>query len=256
MTEARNITIIGVDCAVDPARIGIAVGESVNGTVLIEDVQLGALDPAARIAELLSERESALLALDAPLGWPAAMGTALSQHLATDHIAVDANRLFRRETDLFIKRAIGKQPLDVGADRIARTALAALALLHNIRARTGLPIPIAWSEKETANVTCIEVYPGASLEAHGLSSRGYKGNKAGHRTARVELIRALAPQLKLTGSALQVAEFSDDALDAALCCLAGSDFLSGSAFPPEDTEAARKEGWIWVKQPDGRRNAT
>ena len=249
MADIRNITIIGVDCAVDPARIGIAVAENVGGTVVVEHVQVGDPDPAASIARFISKRDLALLAMDAPLGWPAAMGTALNQHLATDYIPIEANRLFRRETDLFVKRAIGKQPLDVGADRIARTALTALALLHDVRVKTGQPIPMAWTPHEVAGARCIEVYPGASLEAHGLSSRGYKGNKARHREVRQGLIQALGPKLQLEDSALHAAEGSDDALDAALCCLAGSDFLGDAAFEPQDVEAAKKEGWIWVKRP-------
>ena len=42
-----------------------------------------------------------------------------------------------------VRDRIGKQSLDVGADRIARTAHAALQLLHELRGRLGKPIPLA-----------------------------------------------------------------------------------------------------------------
>ena len=40
-----------------------------------------------------------------------------------------------------------------------------------------------------------------------------------------------------------------DAFDAMLCVLAGQDFLSGRAMPPDNLELARQEGWIWVRRP-------
>lgn len=54
----------------------------------------------------------------------------------------------------------------------------------------------------------------------------------------VEIPERLVPALAET----------DDALDAALCIMAGADFLSGKAVGPADDELefATKEGWIWV----------
>ena len=39
-------------------------------------------------------------------------------------------------------------------------------------------------------------------------------------------------------------EEKDGVLDAALCVLAGADFLIGEVYAPEDGELARKDGWI------------
>ena len=75
----------------------------------------------------------ALLAIDTPLGWPVRLGCALTNHRAGEPIAADADRLFRRDTDRFIKLKLGKTPLDVGADQIARTAHTALCLLNGLR---------------------------------------------------------------------------------------------------------------------------
>jgi len=49
-------------------------------------------------------------------------------------IETPSNAMFRRTTDLFIQTTLKKTPLDVGADRIARTAYATVAVLGNLRA--------------------------------------------------------------------------------------------------------------------------
>jgi hypothetical protein len=61
-------------------------------------------------------------AIDAPLGWPKPLAETLIDHRAGMPIETPANAMFRRTTDLFIQRKLKKTPLDVGADRIARTA--------------------------------------------------------------------------------------------------------------------------------------
>ena len=40
-----------------------------------------------------------------------------------------------------------------------------------------------------------------------------------------------------------------DLLDAAICVLAGRDFLDWKVLPPENPDLARKEGWIWIRPP-------
>lgn len=151
--------------------------------------------------------------------------------------------LFRRETDRDVKRRLGKQSLDVGADRIARTAVSALRLLSRVRERLGAPIPLAWSP-QFAGLAAIEVYPAATLRAHGLSDRAYKA--APETGAREKLIVELST--RATIEAGHKAMISNaDALDAAICVLAGADFLRGLAQPPTDLKLAQREGWIWVK---------
>lgn len=68
------------------------------------------------------------------------MGQALNYHYAAEGVSIGPNDLFRRETYRFIKRNVGKQPLDVGADRIARTAHAALKVIEELRLLTSKPI--------------------------------------------------------------------------------------------------------------------
>jgi hypothetical protein len=45
---------------------------------------------------------------------------------------------------------------------------------------------------------------------------------------------------------------NDNILDAAVCALAGADFLRGETFEPEgelEKELAHREGWIWCRKP-------
>jgi len=240
-------TLIGIDCAVQPQNIGLAWGIFDEGKTSLEQVLLGSqgVSIAEIVAGWLEGFRSALLALDAPLGWPETLGAALHDHQAGQPIRGDPNDLFRRETDLFVKHMTGKQPLDVGADRIARTAQAALKLLDEIRVLIGKPIPLAWQAGAPTEVQAIEVYPAATLIVHGMHLRGYKLKDG--REARQQIINNLGSQIDLLADTALLEE-SADALDAALCLLAGVDFLRGQVYAPEDLTLARKEGWIWVRK--------
>jgi hypothetical protein len=171
------------------------------------------------------------------------MGAALVSHRAGAAISVPPNELFRRETDRFIARRFGKTPLDVGADRIARTAVAALSYLREFGQAVGHPIPLLWSPSAWEGCCAIEVYPAATMLRHELSVPGYK--KAAGIRARAALGEFLCRELDMS-SPLECERLGVDALDAALCIVAGRDFLEGRALPPEREALARKEGWIWA----------
>ncbi|MGI6404683.1 MAG: DUF429 domain-containing protein [Oscillospiraceae bacterium] len=85
------------------------------------------------IKDWIQEDDKVILAIDAPLGWPEDLGNSLYRHSAGQALSVEANLMFRRETDRFIKEALEKQSLDVGADRIARTAYAALKIIEELQ---------------------------------------------------------------------------------------------------------------------------
>ena len=114
-----SVTIIGIDCAVAEKNVGIAVGSFANGSCKL--LSLPDLPKNQSIAEFIKDRieqsVQTLLALDAPLGWPHALGRVLSDHSAGAKISIPADLLFRRATDRFVKQKFDKQPLDVGADR-------------------------------------------------------------------------------------------------------------------------------------------
>lgn len=243
---ARAVRLIGVDCATDPAKVGLARGVFDDGLTLLE-VRTGGREVELQetLRHWLASGEGpVLLAFDAPLGWPAPLGPALAGHRAGAPLPDPPNALFRRETDRFIQRRLGKTPLDVGADRIARTAHAALSLLSWL----GSPgtLPLAWDPEAFGPVAVLEVYPAATLPRHGLPARSYKRPDQG--AAREVILRGLAARMQLPADQ-EALRTQPDALDAAICLLAAADFLRGEALPPEDRSLAEREGWIWVRDP-------
>jgi len=246
------MNLVGIDCAVDPKKCGLAIGESTKNGIIIEYVATGLREEELleSICCSINNNSTTLLAIDAPFGWPVSLEESLQGHKAGDVIAQDSNTLFRRETDRFIKKHINKQPLDVGADRIARTAWAALRLLDKIRIKTRLEVPVAWRPGSVVDTSCIEVYPAATLEAWQLSPVGYKGKDEEKATARLQLLDRLRDVIKVNENQQRIMLKSDDAFDAVLCLLAAQDFTQCSAYNPPDLAVAEREGWIWVRKPN------
>lgn len=242
-------TIIGIDCAVSPENVGCALAE-MDGK-RCEVIDLKACSQSGGPADVVtgwlrSCRHPALIALDAPLGWPRALGGMLGDHRAGAAPRDDAHTLFRRATDDFVHATVGKRPLDVGADRIARTAHAALDLLGDVRGRLDAPIPLAWTSEFTSPAA-IEVYPAATLRAHGMSSTQYR--HAGEGVRRLEILREVRKKIDVPRAYDDAVERSADVLDAVVCVLAARDFLTARSIPPTDMRLARKEGWIWFRDP-------
>lgn len=243
------IQIIGIDCATDPAKVGVARGQLRHGRVEVEAAQLVGKggDPAAVVSPWIAAHAGpTLLAVDAPLGWPAGLGAALATHRAGAQLAGEANQLFRRTTDRVVHERLGKLPLDVGADRIARTALAALQMLQRLRDHHGERIPLAWNVRDIAPLAAIEVYPAGTLTSRGVTSSGYK--LASDRSVREAMLDALADELVVGPHRPTLLQHAD-VLDATLCLLAASDFLQGTVMQPDDHALAMHEGWIWVRPP-------
>ena len=241
-------TIVGIDCATDVTKIGLALGELDGDKPKLWEVAVGQRGDSMSemIARWTRGIGGVLLAFDAPLGWPKAMAETLPQHRAGEQLGTTPNDLFRRHTDHKVKEVVGRQPLDVGADRIARTAHAALELLAELRSRTGFPIRLAWRPQLDQVISAIEVYPAATLDVRGMRSSGYK-RKSDHKV-RDNMINELAEHIQLPPEPEPMIETAD-AFDAALCVLAAADFLRGWCVPPDDLSLARKEGWIWVMPP-------
>ena len=230
------VSLIGIDCATQPNKVGLALGELDGEHVRIKACRTGSPKeaPASIVSSWLKQGETALLALDAPLGWPLAIGQALAAHQAGAAMGHTAHALFRRQSDDDIYQRFGKRPLEVGANFISRTAVAALDLLADIRSMTGESIHLAWSPLDVNPMAAIEVYPAATRLAHGSEGKGGS-------------IEGLEPLLDL--SALDgVLPSSADAIDALVCVLAAADFIRGRARPPVDLDIARQEGWIWTAE--------
>lgn len=236
--------VLGIDCAAQPENTGLALAE-VGDQVRVLRVHAGRRGESIAdvAAQLIEGRAPLLVAIDAPLGWPAALGPALAMHRAGDLLAPAPNELFRRATDDFVAARVGKRPLDVGGDRIARAAHAALRVLAGLRERAGLDLPVV-TRRGSGQV--LEVYPAATLHVRDIRSSGYKGS--GARTERMEILAGLG--LKLTAEVSESALASDHILDAILCCVAARDYLQGPVLEPEDVSRAGVEGWIWVRDPD------
>ncbi|MDH5178726.1 MAG: DUF429 domain-containing protein [Gammaproteobacteria bacterium] len=241
-----GIDIIGIDCATEPRDIGLACGNYSNSHLVVTQARKIAKNETVAdvICRWIRKGIPCLLAIDAPLGWPAELGEELSRHTAGARVVTDPNMMFRRETDRRVKQITGKTALDVGADRIARSAHAALELLEALRKKTGKNIPLAWDNHLKDNISAIEVYPAATLKMTGLISTGYK--KPENTKERKDIIFGLEQYLRLDVDKT-ILENDDDILDATVCLLAGADFLNGKAVRPDNMGTAIKEGWIWVK---------
>lgn len=242
-----DVGLFGIDCAVENANMGVARGRLTATGVMVEEATQCTREQRAidTVVTWIEEGKTpfVLLAIDAPLGWPEPLSVTLGKHNAGDEISTAANAMFRRHTDRFVQERIGKTPLEVGADRIARTAHAALAFLGEMRRRLRYDIPLAWSPEQCDPISAIEVYPAATLLAHTINASGYK--KPGNFTARDVIIKSLRSHLRLPQDVSLIRK-SADALDAVVCLLAGADFLRGQAMPPTNLSLAKKEGWIWV----------
>jgi len=242
----REVTMIGLDCATDDTNVGAALVTWRDGSLSLQRVTLcDRLAPATVVGGWLGKAdEPVLLALDAPLGWPAPLAQTLVHHRAGDDLSAGADQMFRRMTDRAIHKNVGKTPLDVGAARIARTAHAALRFLAQLRRALSRPVPLAWSAHALGGTSVIEVYPAATLSAHGIRSAGYK--RPEHLAERREIIDALRTRLELPDD-VGLLEGNADALDAVVCLLAAKDFVEGQSGSPHDAPLAEQEGWIWSR---------
>ena len=161
--------------------------------------------------------------------------------MAGNVIDNDAHSMFRRATDIEIKRRTDQQPLDVGADRIARTALATLRFLDEIRSNTN--ITMAWQSGEVTERQFIEVYPAATLKVMAIPNPGYK--RKDQTAQRQAILDAL--DIECSEALAKAACADDNVLDSIICVLAGKDFAQGRSIGPSDLDTAKKEGWIWVR---------
>ena len=95
--------VIGIDCATAAKNVGIALADCDESRCALVAVELGDTHEslAQKIASWLPSSGPALLALDAPLGWPSSLGPALVQHVAGEPVGENPNLLFKGGTDRF-----------------------------------------------------------------------------------------------------------------------------------------------------------
>jgi hypothetical protein len=244
-----SVQILGIDAAVDPKNVGLAWAESNHkGAWTLTGVESGIRSGSLlkQVVDLVDPTRPILLAIDAPLGWPEPLARTLINHEAGSALNPSSEDLFARKTDRFVRHHTGLKPLDVGADRIARTARAALALIESIRRHTGQALPILLDISSASSGGLIEVYPAATLKQKALPCRGYK--KQGATSSREEILRGISSSLDLGPHKAACLE-NDHCLDAVLCVTTAIDFLAGRCPRPDDQKSALSEGWIWFPMP-------
>ena len=87
---------------------------------------------------------------------------------------------------------------------------------------------------------------GRGEELPGTSPLSSSYKRRDQQSQRAAIAEAMREQIDLMADSSALIE-NADALDAAVCVLAGSDFLSAAAHPPAEIARAQKEGWIWVR---------
>lgn len=248
-----NLTIIGIDCATDSKKTGLARATYSSGNARLCDAEVGGADREKleeRVANwIVSSTDPVLLALDAPLGWPVGLRDALVAHSAGEPIRVDVNQMVRRGTDRLVSCMHKKTPLDVGADRIARTAYWAVNFLGTLRKRTEKDIRLAWLPSDVKTAAAIEVYPAATMMAYKVTAAEYKKPQAEKaRRKMVSDLQSTFKNLELNGH--EPAMIADaDVLDAVVCVAAALDFLEDRSAAPSECALgsnAKTEGWIWA----------
>ena len=252
MSEEQSISIIGIDCSTQPARTGLVFARCHRRKIeLVSNINAGDIDDYSPLPDhrwyplvkqcqdWIGEDDRVLFCMDSPLGWPDAMRHVLSGHSAGELLGIEAKDLFNRTTDLFVDETIQKRPLEIGANLIARTAVAALELLATLRVMLRMELPLLWQQGPMEKSGVIEVYPVATIVG-----RVGAGTKLNFKTKSDILLPILEMDFGLESIDL-LAGSDDHLLDAAMCVLAGADFIEKRCHQPPDVEKVRREGWIW-----------
>lgn len=239
--------IVGVDCATEQVNIGVALAE-IDGAVctVIEAHRCSEQQKAVDTIVLwCKEYVISLLALDAPLGWPCALGAALAKHRAGEPTGETSDHLFSRETNRAIENRLEKKPLEVGANLIARTANSALDFLAELRSKMGQEIALAWEidpktkKPVITQLSAIEVYPAATWLTLRSPIPTINGDTKGvkrHQLILDGILDGLTGLAHLSVEAKQAAQKSGHVLDAILCVIAAKEFINGQCVPPTDQQ--------------------
>jgi predicted nuclease with RNAse H fold len=230
---------LGIDLASSPLRTGMCVLEWGHGGATAQVLEVGAED--GRLLELC--RESDVVGIDAPFGWPEAFRELVSARAGPGSWSpARRDELRFRRTDRRVREATGRWPLSVSSDLIGVPAMRCVRLL----AALGVT-------DRSGDGRVFEVYPAAALACWGLRSTGYK--KAKSHARRLQLVQELigrTPWMAWTPEVVAAAEANDDLLDALLASFMGRAVALGmtETLMEADREAGRLEGWIHLPMPD------
>lgn len=240
------MNIIGLDAAVQDKDIGCVRGKYNKGSFTVTDRWERKEPLVSYIGDWIKASEQAILAIDAPLGWPTSFRQVLNTHCAGRPLDIDPILFFKRKTDLDIRERFKKNPLEISADRIARTAFFTLERIGQIERNLESELQLLWSMEELKHYGMMEVYPAATLLANSFPIKGYKKDNT---AAREKLYEGLKKNYNFTNHKGQDLTAIEHDFDAFVCCLACVDFIEGKCQAPDSIDQEIiEEGWIWVKQ--------
>jgi len=237
--------VIGVDSAVQEKDNGLVLCNYHDNKLELVDKWERNGTVTTKILSWIGNAEQTLIAIDSPLGWPFEFTNSLATHKAGVPIEIGANDFFKRQTDLQIATEFNKRPLEVSADRIARTAFYTLDRIGKLRRETSRSIKLLWKFGEDFDIGFIEVYPASTILANGLSITGYKKEQS----LRHNLLDELQKEYRLNNpNTIDVFKIEHD-FDALVCCFSGVDFIEKRSIQYDSlSERIQKEGWIWARK--------
>jgi hypothetical protein len=244
-SQPKNTALCAIDWEPRGARvISLVKGVTDDGMTPLDDTFLVSAMRGAGGAFPAPTK----IAFDAPLGWPVDFVRAMRDPTSWPvPIGGGRERLERRATDHWVRKAAGKQPLSVTTDRIAYAAMRAAGILAHYATTFD-------EEIDRSGVTGLicEAYPDPAIRALGVWPPGaglresYKGAATGLREGILDRLTISAPWLVISADQRDACIQSDDCLDALICALvARAAELGLTVAPPEEMQAdAAAEGWI------------
>ncbi|WP_046226982.1 DUF429 domain-containing protein [Paenibacillus dauci] len=244
--------IIGIDCATEHKNTGICVYDYNNKKFIAYKAASTTMDTINSILKDHS-KENFLLCWDTPLGWPIDFSSSLVNHLAGQYLRSAPLNFFNRSTDLFCHSLLGKKPLEITTNRIARTTHKTLGIINELQMKYP-KMKLLWDPKEEFEIGYIEVYPVTWLLSESIVPNktkqydSYKGTEQKNQRRRLDIIKELRKRgMKFNGMYKRMIK-EEHFFDACLCCLGGKDFLDDRTIRPiNNISSIQKEGWIWIK---------
>jgi hypothetical protein len=230
------VITIGVDLAAQPEKTAAC---SVTWRPNEATVEFIALDITDEILLAIASTGDKV-GIDVPFGWPDTFVRAVSaHHMQQEYPDAQSHDLRLRRTDIFVWKAIGKQPLSVSTDKIGIPALRMASLMVKL-ASAGIPID------RTGGGRFVEVYPAAALRRWGIADAKKE------TPLLLPALLALAPWLKMTETSLALCRANRDACDALVAALAARAAALGvcESIPEEHRRMAELEGWIALPVPE------
>ncbi len=245
-----NLLFIGIDAAAADVNTGLVALET--DPMQIRHVAIGKEKPVDELLNLwLADHSGPVMAcIDAPLGWPAAFSDILATHQAGMPITIDKGQFFPRITDKLVHQKLGKRPLEVTANYIARTAHRALQLIGVLNQSINGTFQLFLDSGKIPYYGLAETYPAGWLISEQYNHKGYKKSEA----MREEILESIEQRYSLAialAHRRRIIQW-EHTFDALLCCLCGVDILQQRCLAPEDLDIpkkiAQKEGWVWFKE--------